>query len=55
MKTGIIGYGHVGKAMHELFTDAVIYDEPLAIGSMEEINKCEAVFVFVPTKKKRNK
>ena len=49
MRTGIVGYGHVGKAMHELFTDAVIYDEPLAIGSMEEINKCEAVFVCVPT------
>ena len=27
MKIGIIGYGHVGKAMHQLFQDAKIYDK----------------------------
>lgn len=49
MKIGIVGYGHVGKAMGELFKDAVIYDEPLHIGTREEINKCDAVFVCTPT------
>ena len=27
MKVGIVGYGHVGKAMHNLFKDAVLYDK----------------------------
>jgi lactate dehydrogenase-like 2-hydroxyacid dehydrogenase len=30
MKIGIIGYGHVGKAMHKLFTNEVIYDIKLS-------------------------
>ena len=49
MKIGIVGYGHVGKAMRELFTDAVVYDKYLGIGSKDEINGCNAVFVCVPT------
>lgn len=49
IKIGIVGYGHVGKAMHGLFTEAVIYDEPLHIGSREEINDCDVAFVCVPT------
>ena len=49
MRVGIVGYGHVGKAMHGLFKDAVIYDEPLGMGSKEEINDCYAAFVCVPT------
>lgn len=49
MKIGIIGYGHVGKLMHKEFKEAIIYDPNLNIGSMEEINKCEAAFVCVPT------
>ncbi len=49
MKIGIVGYGHVGKAMHELFTNAVIYDKFLNIGSCEEINTCDVAFVCVPT------
>ena len=48
-KVGIVGYGHVGKAMKELFEDAIVYDEPLAIGNKEEINACDAAFVCVPT------
>ena len=28
MKIGIIGNGHVGGAMHKLFENAIIYDEP---------------------------
>jgi len=54
MKIGIVGYGHVGKAMKELFVDAVVYDEPLQLGSREEINDCEVAFVCVPTPQDEN-
>ena len=54
MKIGIVGYGHVGKAMGNLFKDAVIYDEPLNIGSKTEINICDLVFVCVPTPEKED-
>lgn len=49
MKIGIVGYGHVGKAMHGLFKNAILYDKCLHIGSKEEINSCDTVFVCVPT------
>ncbi len=49
MKIGIVGYGHVGKAMAALFTDAEIYDQPLGIGTKEAINGCDIAFVCVPT------
>lgn len=49
MKIGIIGCGHVGGAMNELFKDAVVYDKFKNIGSQEEINDCEVAFVCVPT------
>ena len=49
MKIGIVGYGHVGEAMHGLFKDAVIYDKFKKIGTPEEINCCDTVFVCVPT------
>lgn len=48
-RVGVIGYGHVGNIMKELFTDAVVYDEIKKIGSKPEINQCEIVFVCVPT------
>ena len=41
MKIGIVGNGHVGGAMHKLFENAVIYDEPQNIGNRDEINSCE--------------
>lgn len=50
-KVGIVGKGHVGGIMHQLFPDAVIYDEPKNIGTREEINKCDIAFVCVPTPK----
>jgi len=53
MKIGIVGYGHVGKAMHELFKNAIIYDIN-GIGSKEEINLCDVVFVCVPTPSKND-
>ncbi len=49
MKVGIVGYGHVGMAMKELFKDALIYDKYKEIGSKEEINKCDGAFICVPT------
>ena len=49
MKIGIVGYGHVGRAMHKLFQDAVLYDEPLVLGTRIDINSCDTVFVCVPT------
>lgn len=47
----IVGYGHVGKIMKELFADAIIYDEPKGIGTREEVNGCDFAFVCVPTPK----
>lgn len=49
MKIGIIGFGHVGTAMHELFKDACVYDGPKGIGTKEEINECDVAFICVPT------
>ena len=45
----IIGYGAVGRGIHTLFPDAVIYDEPLEIGKRTEANACRFAFVCVPT------
>lgn len=49
MKIGIVGYGHVGKHTHKLFKDAIIYDNHLNMGSRNEINLCDTVFICVPT------
>jgi UDPglucose 6-dehydrogenase len=49
MKIGIIGKGHVGTAMSKLFVDAYIYDKNLKIGTFEEVNKSDLVFLCVPT------
>lgn len=46
-KVGIVGHGWVGKAMHQLFPDAVIYSRE--IKNKEEINQCRIVFICVPT------
>ena len=48
-KVGIVGLGHVGGSMSELFTEAVLFDEIKGVGSREEINDCEVAFVCVPT------
>lgn len=45
----IVGYGWVGKSMAAIFPDAVLFDEPLGIGTREEINACDICFVCVPT------
>ena len=54
MKIGIVGYGHVGKAMFELFKDAEVYDKFLGMGAQEELNLCDTVFICVPTPPKSN-
>lgn len=58
MKVGIIGYGWVGKAMKELFPEAMVYlrkitkdtpiDKTFTIDK-EDINQCDVVFICVPT------
>ena len=47
--TAIVGYGAVGRGLHQLFPDACAFDEPLGIGSREEVNSCRFAFVAVPT------
>lgn len=48
-KVSIVGCGHVGGCMKQLFPDAIIYDEPKKIGTREEVNECDFAFVCVPT------
>lgn len=56
-KVGIIGYGWVGKAMAQLFPDAIIYDPfvkeyPKGVSvyiDKELINECDIAFICVPT------
>jgi len=45
----IVGLGVVGKGMKQLFPNAVVYDEPLGLGSRDEVNRCDFAFVAVPT------
>ena len=45
----IIGAGAVGRAMQQVFPDAVMYDEPLGLGTREAVNACRVAFVCVPT------
>ena len=46
----IIGYGVVGKAMHELIPEAVYYDVQPGVGhDQDEINECDVAFICVPT------
>jgi len=47
-KVAIIGYGWVGKAMHKLFPEALIYSHGIET-SQEEVNKCDVAFICVPT------
>ena len=49
MKIGIIGIGHVGGTMVELFPNAKQYDPYKNLGTPEEINECDISFICVPT------
>lgn len=54
MKIGIVGMGHVGGIMNQLFPDAYVYDEPKGLGLKREINECDIVFICVPTPKRED-
>ena len=49
MKIGIIGVGHVGTTMFQLFPNAILYDPYKNLGTKEEINECDISFICVPT------
>lgn len=49
ISTAVIGRGWVGKSMIDLFSESVVYDEPLAEGTRADVNKCDVAFVCVPT------
>lgn len=49
MKIGIVGLGHVGTAMRELFPSAIIYDKLKKIGNKDDLKNSDCVFVCVPT------
>ncbi len=51
VKTGIYGCGMVGGAMKYLFPDSLVYDlDPTrANATKKDLNKCEVVFICVPT------
>lgn len=49
-RVAIIGYGQVGKAVHKVFPDAILYDT--AAGMLSDkgaVNGCDMAFVCVPT------
>ena len=51
-KVAIIGYGYVGKAMHKIFPDALLYDlmADVKFATREQINaECGLAIVCVPT------
>jgi len=50
MKVAIIGYGHVGKAMHKAFPDACIYDPAYEeFCDLASVNACDLAIVCAPT------
>lgn len=48
-KVGIVGLGWVGRSMQTEFPEAVVYDEPLGLGTRAAINACDVGFICVPT------
>lgn len=48
-KIGIIGLGVVGGALSKVIDNPIIYDKYKNIGSVEEINQADIIFVCVPT------
>ena len=45
----VIGVGAVGRSVADLFPSAVLYDEPLGVGTREQASACQFAFVCVPT------
>ena len=55
MRIGIVGYGYVGKGMKKLFPNVTdIYDEPLGLGTKDQINQCDLAIICVPTPMKES-
>ncbi len=51
-KVGIVGYGYVGKAIHNFFKntfDVAIYDPALGFTNKDDINACDFTVLCVPT------
>lgn len=48
-KIGIIGVGVVGGAVASVMPKAILYDKYKKIGSVEEVNKADIIFICVPT------
>ena len=50
-EVGIVGYGHVGKAMTQIFPNAIIYDKylPDFNNTKDDVNGCGLVIVCVST------
>lgn len=62
-KVAICGYGWVGKAMHKLFLDAVVFDPYIEFANtlvgvedfnkftkkQDDVNECDVAFICVPT------
>ena len=48
-KIAIVGLGMVGGALSKWFPDAIQYDPPKGIGSDEELNQADIIFICVPT------
>lgn len=48
-KVGIIGIGAVGNALSKVINNPILYDKYKKIGSIEEINQADIVFLCVPT------
>jgi len=48
-KIGIIGVGIVGGAVAEVVPSPLLYDKNKKIGSIDDVNKADIIFVCVPT------
>ncbi len=48
-KIGIVGVGMVGGALSKVITNPLIYDKYKTMGSIEEINQADIIFLCVPT------
>lgn len=52
MKIAIVGYGYVGRAYHQIFKDALVYDPyvtDVETVSQDDVNSCDMVLISVPT------
>jgi UDPglucose 6-dehydrogenase len=53
IKTSIIGVGVVGGALLSVLPDSFLYDKYKNIGSIEDVNKGDVIFICVPTPYKK--